>query len=88
MVHRIYTAELQLNKTNASDTEAASLDLNLFIHNYTVSTKYMINMMILIFILLIFRSLIEKSLGAYISQHIRFARVTSHVNDFNNRNTF
>ena len=38
MVHRIYPAELQLNKANASDTEAAFLDLNLLIHN-TVSTK-------------------------------------------------
>ena len=27
MVHRIYPAELQLNKANASDTEAAFLDL-------------------------------------------------------------
>ena len=39
MVHRIYPAELQLNKANASDTEAAFLDLNLSIHNATVSTK-------------------------------------------------
>ena len=39
MVHRIYPAELQLNKANASDTEAAFLDLNLSIHNDTVSTK-------------------------------------------------
>ena len=39
MVHRIYPAELQLNKTNASDTEAAFLDLNLSIHNDIVSTK-------------------------------------------------
>ena len=27
MVHRIYPAELQLNKANASDNEAAFLDL-------------------------------------------------------------
>ena len=39
MVHRIYPAELQLNKANASDTEAAFLDSNLSIHNDTVSTK-------------------------------------------------
>ena len=38
-VHRIYPAELQLNKVNASDTEAAFLDLNLSIHNDIVSTK-------------------------------------------------
>ena len=36
MVHRIYPAELQLNKANASDTEAA---LNLSIYNDIVSTK-------------------------------------------------
>ena len=63
MVHRIYPAELQLNKANASDTKAAFLDLNLPIHNDTVSTKYMINGMILILILLIFRSLMAMSLG-------------------------
>ena len=39
MVHRIYPAELQFNKANDSDTEAAFLDLNLSIHNDTVSTK-------------------------------------------------
>ena len=39
MVHRIYPAELQLNIANASDTEAAFLDLNLSIHNDIVSTK-------------------------------------------------
>ena len=37
MVHRICPAELQLNKANASDTEAAFLDLNLSIHNDTAS---------------------------------------------------
>ena len=39
MVHRIYPAEIQLNKANASDTEAAFLDLNLPIHSDIVSTK-------------------------------------------------
>ena len=39
MVHRIYPAELQLNKANASDTVAAFLDLNLSIHNDIVSIK-------------------------------------------------
>ena len=62
MVHRIYPAELQLNKANASDTEAAFLYLNLSIHNDTVSTKYIIDGMILILILLIFRSLMAMSL--------------------------
>ena len=39
MVYRIYPAELQLNKANASDTEAAFSDLILSIHDDTVSTK-------------------------------------------------
>ena len=39
MVNRIYPNELQLNKANASHTEASFLDLNLSIHIDTVSTK-------------------------------------------------
>ena len=39
MIHRIYPAELQLNKANTSDTEAVFLDLNSTIHNGIVSTK-------------------------------------------------
>ena len=62
MVHKIYPVELQLNKANASDTEAAFLDLNLSIHYDIVFQKYMINGMILILILLIFRSLMAMSL--------------------------
>ena len=63
MVHRIYPTELQLNKANASDTEAAFINLNLSIDNDIVSTKiYMMNGMILILILLISRSLMAMSL--------------------------
>ena len=36
---QIYPSELQLNKTNASDKEAAFLDLHLSISNDIVSTK-------------------------------------------------
>ena len=36
---RIYPTELQLNRTNSSDTEASFLDLNLCISYSTVSTK-------------------------------------------------
>ena len=39
MVHRIYPAGLQLNKANASDTEAVFLDLNISIHSDIVFTK-------------------------------------------------
>ena len=70
MVHRIYPAELQLNKANASDTEAAFLDLNLSIHNNTVFTKYMINGKILILVLLIFPSLMRMCLGVPLMVYI------------------
>ena len=40
---QIYPSELQLNKTNFSDTEAAFLDLLLSISNDIVSSKFMIN---------------------------------------------
>ena len=39
MVSKIYPSELQLNKANTSDIEAAFLDLHLSISNYIVSTK-------------------------------------------------
>ena len=54
----------------------------------------MINGIILILILLIFHSLMAMSLDVplvvyiYVSQLIRFARASSHVTDFNNRNKF
>ena len=63
MVHRIYPAELQLNKANVSDPEAVFLDLNLSIHNDIVSTKNMINGMILILIFFISHSLMAMSLN-------------------------
>ena len=70
MVHRIYPAKIQLNKANASDTEAAILDLNLSNHNDIVSKKYMINGMILILILLISRSLMAMSLNVPLMVYI------------------
>ena len=39
MVGRIYPPELQLNKANASDTDAPFLDLHLSISNGFVSSK-------------------------------------------------
>ena len=45
MVSQIYPSELQLNKANTSDTEAAFLDFHLSISN---DTKFMINVTTLI----------------------------------------
>ena len=39
MISQIYPSELQRNKANTSDTEAAFLDLHLSISNDIVSTK-------------------------------------------------
>ena len=72
MVNRIYPPELQLNKSNTADTEAPFLDLHLSISNGFVSSKIYDKR--------------DDSYGAYISQLIRFARVSSHVVDFNARN--
>ena len=93
MVHRIYPTELQLNKANASDTEAAFLDLNLSIHNDIVFTKIYdkrddFNFDIINFPFLDGDVPRRPSYGVYISQLIRFARASSHVTDFNNRNKF
>ena len=91
--HRIYPVKLQLNKANASDTEAAFLDLNLSIHNDIVSTKIYdkrddFNFEIVNFPFLNGDVPQRPFYGVYISQLIRFARASSHVTDFNNRNKF
>ena len=70
MVHRIYPAELQLNKANASDTKAAFLNLNLSIHNDIVSTKIYDKRDDFNFILLIFRSLMAMSLNVPLMVYI------------------
>ena len=93
MVHRIYPAELQLNKSNASDTEAAFFDLNLLIHNDTVSTKIYDTRDDFDFDIVNFPFLDgdvprRPSYGVYTSQLICFARTSSHATDFNNRNKF
>ena len=93
MVHGIYPAELQLNKANASDTEAAFLDLILSIHNDIVSTKIYDKCDDFDFNIVNFPFLDgdvprRPSYGVYISQLIRFARASSHVTDFINGNTF
>ena len=89
----IYPDELQLNKANASYTEAAFLDLNLSIHNNIVSTKIYdkrgdFNFAIVNFPFLNGDVPRRASYCVYISQLICFARASSYVTDFNNRNKF
>ena len=93
MVGQIYPTELQLNKANSSDTEAPFLDLNLSITIGIVSSKIYdkqddFNFGIVNFPFLDGDVPRSPSYGVYISQLIRFARVCSNVDDFNNRNLF
>ena len=90
-ISQFYTPELQVNKANSSDTEAAFLDLHLSIVDGFVSCKIydkrddfdfeIVNVPVL-------DGDVPRaaSYGVYISQLIRFARVSSHVTDFNTRN--
>ena len=91
MVSQIYPSELQLNKANTSDTEAASLDLHLSISNDIVSTKMYDKRDDFDFEIVNFPFLDgdvrrSTSYGVYISQLIRFVRESSRVADFNTRN--
>ena len=72
MVHRIYPAELQLNKANAKIYDKRN-DFNFDIINVPFLDGDVPQ---------------HPSYGVYISQLIRFARASSHVPDFNNRNKF
>ena len=89
----LYPTELQLNKANSSNTEALFLDLNLSITNGIVSSRIYykrddFNFEIVNFPFLDGDVPRSPSYGVYIPQLIRFARVCSNVEDFNNRNLF
>ena len=91
MVDRLYPTDLQLNKANSSDTEAPVLDLTLCMSNGTVSTKICYKQDDFDFDIVNFPFLDGDvprriSYGVYISQLIRFARVSSNLSDFNCRN--
>ena len=91
MVIRIYPSELQLNKANVSDAEASFLDLHLSISDGFVKTIIYDKRDDFDFDIVNFPFLDgdvprSASYGVYISQLIRFARVSSHVDDFNTRN--
>ena len=91
LINQIYPPELQLNKANSSDTEAAFLDLLLSIIDGLVScTMYDkrddFDFEIVNFPFSDADVSRAASYGVYISQLIRFARVSSQVTDFNTRN--
>ena len=91
VVSQIYPSELQLNKANTSDNEAAFLDLHLSISNDIVSTKIYDKCDDFDFDIVNFQYIDgdvprSTSYGVYISQLICFARASSYVADFNIRN--
>ena len=91
IVNHIYPSELRLNKANVSDTEVLFLDLHLSISNGFVKTKIFDKRDDFDFDIVNFPFLDgdiprSTSYGVYISQLVRFARVSSHVDDFNTRN--
>ena len=83
MVDRINPPELQLNKANASDTETPFLDLHLSISKGFVSSKIYDKRDEYDFDVVNFPFFLDgdvprsTSYSVYISQLIRFARVTS-----------
>ena len=86
MVSQIYPSVLQLNKANASHTEAAFLYLRLSISNSIVSTKIYDKRDDFDFEIVNFPFLdgavpCSTSYGVYISQRIPFARASSYITD-------
>ena len=91
MINRIYPPELQLDKANVSDAEASFLALHLTISDGFVKTEIYDKRDDFDFGIVNFPFLDgdvprSASCGVYISQLLRFARVSSHVVDFNTRN--
>ena len=91
MVNHIYPSELQLNKTNISDTDALFWDLHLSISDGFIKINSFNKRADFDFDIVNFPCLdgdvpCSTSFGVYISQFILFARVWSHVDDFNTRN--
>ena len=91
IVGQVYPSELQLNKANTSDTEAAFLDLHLSISNDIVSTTIYEKREDFDFEIVNFPFLDgdvprSTSYGVYISRLIRFARTSSYITDLITRN--
>ena len=91
MVSSIYPPELTLNKANESDTVVSFLDLHLSIVDGNIISKVYDKRDDFNFDIVNYPQLDgdvprTTSYGVYISQLIRFARASSDVKDFNDRN--
>ena len=88
---QICPSELRLNEANSCETEAPFLYLHLSILDWFISCKIYDKRDDFDFEIVNFPYLdvdvpCRASYGVYISQLIRFARVSSHVSDFSTRN--
>ena len=91
LISQIYPSEHQLNKANSPETKAPFLDLHLSILDGFISYKIYDKRDDFDFEIVNFPYLDgdvprRASYGVYNSSLIRFARVSSHVTDFNTRN--
>ena len=89
MISQTYPSELQLSKANSFETNAPFLDLHLSILHVNIYDKRDdFGFEIVNFPYLDGDGDVPRraSYGVYISQLIRFARVSSHVTDFSTRN--
>ena len=91
LICQIYPLELKLNKANPSETEVMFLNLHLSILDGFISCKIYDKRDDFDFETVHFPYLDgdvprRTSYGVYISQLIRFARVSSYATDFNTRN--
>ena len=91
LISQIYPSELQLNKGYSSETVPPFLDLHLSIIYGFISCKIYdkrdgFDFEIVNFLYLDGDVPLRASYGIYISQLIRFTRVSGHVTDFNTRN--
>ena len=87
LISQISPPELQLNKANSSDTETAFLDLHLSIVDWFISCKIYDKRDDFDFEIVNFPFLDgDVPRAASYGQLIRFAKVSSHVTDFNTRN--
>ena len=90
-MHPVYPSEFQLSKANVSDAEAPFLDLHLSASDGFVKAKIYDKRDDFDFDIVNFPFLDgdvprSTSYGVYISQLIRIARGSSHVDDSNTRN--
>ena len=88
LVGRMYPTELQISKTNYSDTEAPFCITNGIVPSKIYDKRDDFNFEVVNFPFLDEDVPCSPSCGQYITQLVRYAGVCSYFDDFNNRNLF